>query len=196
MGVSSTMASQSLLLLVSSLSLISLSLSDCSVGSGLQKAKANDSSNYQALCISTLEQQVVIEMQASLQYLMMAAYFSEDTVNLPNVAEMFFESADEERAHAIAFVTYLRMRGATDNDFFGAHPLKPKYSAFKWAGGVAEALEMSLRMEKEVSGRMKEMIDICTLAGQDDPHAADWLKGLCWKSSFLDRGSWRDKLIH
>merc|ERR1711954_35987 len=91
-------------------------------------------------------------MQASLQYLMMAAYFSEDTVNLPNVAEMFFESADEERAHAIAFVTYLRMRGATDNDFFGAHPLKPKYSAFKWPGGVAEA-------------------------GQDDPHAADWLTG-------------------
>merc|ERR1719483_884158 len=27
------------------------------------------------------------------------------------------------------------------------------------------------------SGKMKEMIDICSTAGQDDPHAADWLTG-------------------
>ena len=32
-------------------------------------------------------------------------------------------------------------------------------------------------MEKDVSGKMKEMIDICSAAGEDDPHAADWLTG-------------------
>ena len=36
---------------------------------------------------------------------------------------------------------------------------------------------MALKMEKDVSGKMKEMIDICSIAGQDDPHAADWLTG-------------------
>ena len=36
---------------------------------------------------------------------------------------------------------------------------------------------MALKMEKDVSGKMKEMIDICITAGQDDPHAADWLTG-------------------
>jgi len=148
----------------------------CSVGSGVQKAKANDSANYQALCISALEDQVRIEMEASLQYLMMAAYFLEDTVNLPKVAEMFFAMADEERSHGIAFVNYLRMRGATNNDFFGSQPLKPRMDTFKW-NGVAEALQMSLQMEKDVSGRMKDMIDACSQAGSDDPHAADWLTG-------------------
>ena len=40
-----------------------------------------------------------------------------------------------------------------------------------------QALILALKMEKDVSGKMKEMIDICSTAGQDDPHAADWLTG-------------------
>lgn len=36
---------------------------------------------------------------------------------------------------------------------------------------------MALKMEKDVTGAMKNMIDICSSAGQDDPHAADWLTG-------------------
>ena len=36
---------------------------------------------------------------------------------------------------------------------------------------------MALKMEKDVTGRMKDMIDICSTAGKDDPHAADWLTG-------------------
>merc|ERR1712025_1375629 len=42
---------------------------------------------------------------------------------------------------------------------------------------VDEALRMALKMEKDVTGAMKNMIDICSSAGQDDPHAADWLTG-------------------
>ena len=36
---------------------------------------------------------------------------------------------------------------------------------------------MALKMEKDVTGAKKNMIDICSSAGQDDPHAADWLTG-------------------
>ena len=80
-----------------------------------------------------LEDQVRVEFEASLQYILMAAHFdqvrtglgrgrgsgawegpslealdsaacAQDTVNLPNLANMFWEHADEERGHAIQFM--------------------------------------------------------------------------------------------
>ena len=52
---------------------------------------------------------------------------------------------------------------------------------------------MALKMEKDVTGRMKDMIDICSTAGKDDPHAADWLTGCAFlhhiPSSFCDKSS-------
>merc|ERR1712038_1432755 len=137
--------------------LIGWASASCSVSSPEPKAKASDDKNYMAECITALEGQIVIEFRASLQYLLMAAHFSQDTVNLPKVAALFWSHADEEREHAKAFINYLRMRGATNNDFFGTSPIEP--------------------IEKDVTGRMKYMIDICSTAGKDDPHAADWLTG-------------------
>ena len=40
-----------------------------------------------------------------------------------------------------------------------------------------QALRLALKMEKDVSAKMKEMIDICSLEGGEDYHAADWLTG-------------------
>merc|ERR1711970_540088 len=148
----------------------------CSVSSSDPKAEANDPANFQAPCVAALEQQVKIEFQASLQYILMAAHFDQDTVNLPNVAGLFWSHADEERSHAIQFVQYLRMRGAENNDFFGDSAIKPKEGRFYWSG-VDDALRMALKMEKDVSARMKEMIDACSSAGSEDFHAADWLTG-------------------
>ena len=67
-------------------------------------------------------------------------------------------------------------RGATNNDFFGTSPIEPKEKTYTWTG-VGEALTMALKMEKDVTGRMKDMIDACSTSGRDDPHAADWLTG-------------------
>merc|ERR1711973_941613 len=39
-----------------------------------------------------------MEFEASLQYLLMAAQFSQDTYNLPGVAKLFWDHADGERA--------------------------------------------------------------------------------------------------
>lgn len=36
---------------------------------------------------------------------------------------------------------------------------------------------MALKMEKDVSARMKLMIDECSVAKSEDYHAADWLTG-------------------
>merc|ERR1712042_345703 len=116
----------------------------CSVRSSEEKAEAKDAANYKAECIAALENQVRIEFEASLQYILMAAHFEEDTVNLPNVAKLFWDHADEERSHAIQFIQYLRMRGADNNDFFGSEPIQPREKVYDWQG-VGDALTLALK---------------------------------------------------
>merc|ERR1712168_1134879 len=82
-----------------------------------------------------------MEFEASLQYLLMAAQFSQDTYNLPGVAKLFWEHADEEREHAKQFISYLRMRGYHGNDFFfdKTQMLGPESSADRHWSSVTEA---------------------------------------------------------
>jgi len=149
----------------------------CTVGSPQEKVDADDQKTFfEESCIKALEAQVRIEFEASLQYILMAAHFDQDSVSLPNVAKLFWTHADEERAHAIEFIKYLRMRGAENNDFFGDSPITPIMNTYDWQG-VAEALQMALSMEKNVTARMKLMIDICSESGIEDHHAGDWLAG-------------------
>lgn len=44
------------------------------------------------------------------------AHFSKDTVNRPGFAKIFFESASEERDHAVKIIGYLLMRGGLTKD--------------------------------------------------------------------------------
>lgn len=62
-------------------------------------------------CIRSMRDQIQKEIEASTQYLAMAAYFSTDTVNRPGFAEHFFKAAREEREHGSKLVEYLSMRG-------------------------------------------------------------------------------------
>jgi len=139
-------------------------------------ALARDAANYRENCVNALAAQVRMEFEASLQYLLMAAQFSQDSYNLPGVAGLFWTHADEERAHAKEFIGYLRMRGYQETDFFQAQPIKPILQKNSW-DSVSEALRDGLSMEKAVTGSMKNMIDLCSQGGEDDPHAADWLTG-------------------
>lgn len=63
-----------------------------------------------------MRRQIQAEIDASLQYLAMAAHFAQDTVNRPGFMEFFFKAASEEREHAHKLIEYLLMRGQlTDN---------------------------------------------------------------------------------
>lgn len=63
-----------------------------------------------------MRSQVQEELKAAIQYLAMAAHFSRDTINRPGFAKLFFESASEEREHAIKLISYLLMRGELTSD--------------------------------------------------------------------------------
>lgn len=67
-------------------------------------------------CVKKMRNQIQEELKAAMQYLAMAAHFSRDTINRPGFAKMFFESASEEREHAIKLISYLLMRGELTSD--------------------------------------------------------------------------------
>ncbi len=90
-----------LLAVAAAASLPSAARASCSNGDGDVKAKAGDPDNYHEACIVQLRTQIRKEFEASIQYLLMGAYFAQDNVNLHGFAEMFFEHADEERQHGI-----------------------------------------------------------------------------------------------
>merc|ERR1711915_135446 len=102
MGDTTMAYKESVLLLL--VAFFGLTKATCSVKSSEEKAEAKDDANYKPECIAALENQVKIEFEASLQYIPMAAHFEEDTVNLPKVAKLFWDHADQERSHAIQFI--------------------------------------------------------------------------------------------
>ena len=53
--------------------------SNCSVSSSLPKADADDGRSYSDPCMKALEDQVRVEFEASLQYILMAAHFDQVT---------------------------------------------------------------------------------------------------------------------
>jgi hypothetical protein len=102
--------------------ILALTHATCTVGPHADaqgKAKASDPANYHEACISAIRTQVRFhsqlhskisfdcwiqvrkEFEASLQYLLMGAYFGQDNIDLQGFADMFFEHADEERQHGI-----------------------------------------------------------------------------------------------
>lgn len=134
--------------------------------------------NMENECIVLMKNQVQKELNAALTYLAMAAHFSEDQVNRPGFAKMFFESANEEREHAIKFIEYLLMRGELENDIKDLISDPYPAKALTWVSGLA-ALENALRLEVNVTKSINEIIKKCENPneGENDYHLVDYLTG-------------------
>jgi len=132
-------------------------------------------------CTKEVRRQIQAEINASMKYLAMGAYFSRDTVNRPGFAEFFFKSAGEEREHATKLIEYLLMR----------HDVNPVGSLIKvnapavttWDSGLV-ALEDALKTEAEVTRSIKQVIRKCEsdesareAENKNDYHLVDYLTG-------------------
>ncbi|KAH0569117.1 ferritin subunit [Cotesia glomerata] len=130
-------------------------------------------------CTKMLEAQVKTEIEASMTYLAMGAHFSQDSVNRPGFAKLFFDSASEEREHAIKIIEYLLMRGQLTSDVSKLlkFPLKP--IAGEWSSGV-KALTEALSLETRVTRSIRKIIEKCEAPADvnfNDYHLVDWLTG-------------------
>lgn len=67
-------------------------------------------------CTKEMRRQIQAEIDASIQYMAMGAYFAKDTVNRPGFSQFFFKAAGEEREHAGKLIEYLLMRGQLTDD--------------------------------------------------------------------------------
>nr|XP_018896872.1 PREDICTED: ferritin subunit [Bemisia tabaci] len=132
-------------------------------------------------CVQKMKDQVQQELTASMTYLAMGAHFSRDTVNRPGFAKYFFESAKEEREHAIKFLEYLLMRGGLTEDLSSLIK-SPEPNADTWPDAIT-ALRDALKLEAHVTRKIRDIIKVCeeppTKEGEpfNDYHLVDYLSG-------------------
>ncbi|KAL1122761.1 hypothetical protein AAG570_003088, partial [Ranatra chinensis] len=107
------------------------------------------------------------------------AHFSQDTVNLPGFAKFFFESASEERQHAIKIIEYLLMRLELTDDFSSLIS-DPKPLAVSWSDGL-DALRSALKLEVDVTKMIRNIIAVCEReipeSKRDQVHLSNYLSG-------------------
>ncbi|CAH1373224.1 hypothetical protein MTP99_014648 [Tenebrio molitor] len=129
-------------------------------------------------CINSMRTQIRAELSAAMQYLAMGAHFSKDTINRPGFAKMFFDSASEERQHAIKLISYLLMRGELISDVSNLIDTYIGVSKTQWESGV-EALKDALQLEATVTKKIKGVVKVCEdQPGPNDYHLVDYLTGV------------------
>ncbi|XP_037028251.1 ferritin subunit [Bradysia coprophila] len=126
-------------------------------------------------CIGEMRRQIQAEINASIKYLAMGAYFAQDTVNRPGFADFFFKSASEEREHATKLIEYLLMR--TQLSSVGDLIKVNAPETTSWKQGL-DALEDALKTEAAVTKSIKQVIQKCEDDDKNnDYHLVDYLTG-------------------
>lgn len=131
-------------------------------------------------CTKLMREQVQEELRAAVTYMAMGAHFSRDTINRPGFAKMFFESASEEREHAMKIISYLLMRGELTSEVSKLIN-NPTPVNDSWESGVA-ALKAALELEIHVTSKIRDIIIACENptgdgTGFNDYHLVDYLSG-------------------
>lgn len=128
-------------------------------------------------CIKIMKSQVETEIRAAMTYLSMGAYFARDTVNRPGFSKLFFDSASEEREHAIKIIEYLLMRGQLTNEVSDLLQFPMQNIPEVWNSG-ADAMRGALELEANVTKSIRDIIIKCEApkpSDFNDYHLVDWL---------------------
>ncbi len=110
-------------------------------------------------------EQIGKEFGASMQYVSIAAHFSQRQLTL--LAKLFFAQADEERQHALKFVRYLL-------DTKGALVLPAVPAPLPAFVSAEEAVQAALNWENEVTKQITALMDLAVT--QNDYLAQSFLQ--------------------
>lgn len=100
---------------------------------------------------SAINQQIGNELGASMQYLSIAAHFQGRHLTL--LAKLFFKQSEEEREHAMKFVTYLL-------DTKGGLEIPAIPAPVATFASAEDAVRAALKWEEQVTGQIKELMEI------------------------------------
>ncbi|XP_014469316.1 PREDICTED: soma ferritin-like [Dinoponera quadriceps] len=123
--------------------------------------------NFHKECEEALNQQINLELYASYVYLSMAYYFDRSDVALPGLFKYFKKASDEEREHAMKFLTYQNKRGGDI-----ALPMI-KEPPTDWQSAQNAMME-ALKLEKLVNENLLQLHGIAST--HNDPNFMDYLE--------------------
>jgi len=89
-------------------------------------------------CDKAIKDHIKHELSAAFSYLYMAAYFDQVAVSRPGLAKVMYESASEERAHAISMLEYLDRRGVV-YEVEGDYSFQLQAGLMDWVSAWTEA---------------------------------------------------------
>ncbi|XP_076620015.1 soma ferritin-like [Colletes latitarsis] len=124
--------------------------------------------NFHEACEEALNRQINLELYASYVYLSMAYYFDRSDVALEGLHKYFKKSSDEEREHAMKFMTYQNKRGGNIDLTNIANPPKNDWVSAR------DAMVTALELEKQVN---ESLLNLHALASKyNDPNLLDFLE--------------------
>ncbi|KAG6803413.1 soma ferritin [Apis mellifera caucasica] len=124
--------------------------------------------NFHEECEKAINDQINFELHASYIYLSMAYYFDRSDVALPGLYTYFKKASDEEREHAMKFMTYQNKRG-------GKITLKPIQEPPRndWDSALV-AMTEALKLERLVN---QSLLDMHAIASEhNDSNFVDFLE--------------------
>ncbi|XP_074109994.1 soma ferritin-like [Cotesia typhae] len=124
--------------------------------------------NFNADCENALNKQINMELHASYVYLSMAFYFDKSDVALQGLHQYFKQASDEEREHAMKFMTYQNKRGGS----IILSDIKSPEKA-EW-GSAKDAMTAALELEKKVNSSLLELHALAST--HNDANLLDFLE--------------------
>ncbi|KAH0549161.1 soma ferritin-like [Cotesia glomerata] len=124
--------------------------------------------NFNADCENALNKQINMELHASYVYLSMAFYFDKNDVALQGLHQYFKQASDEEREHAMKFMTYQNKRGGSIVLTDIKSPEKVEW------GSAKDAMTAALELEKKVNSSLLELHDLAST--HNDANLLDFLE--------------------
>ncbi|XP_012288156.1 soma ferritin [Orussus abietinus] len=119
-------------------------------------------------CEAALNKQINLELYSSYVYLSMAYHFDRCDVALQGLHKYFKSASDEEREHAMKFMTYQNKRGGSIVLTDIKAPEKDNW------GTAKEAMVEALNLEKKVNDSLLELHALAS--GHNDPNFVDFLE--------------------
>lgn len=150
---------------LSVLSLMSLAASGDSLNDQLNQNKYM----LQERCRVALQEQINLEMHASLVYMQMGAYYGNNKVARRGFNKFFSDNSKEEREHAQKIIDYVNKRGSTVSNLNINMP-----TTTTWLS-LMDALQTAMALEHKVTNKLHEVHKV---ADKDckDPQLMDFIE--------------------
>lgn len=129
----------------------------------------NDLYTFKPVIEAAINEQISLELHASLTYMTMAAHFGKDSKHKLGMKKFFLKNSEEERDHALKLMEYLISRSGSLKKLDVKMPTQ-----YSWKNSL-DAMQSAYGLEADVSSNLLSLHRNVT-GPFPDPHLADLLE--------------------